>query len=68
MLAEMVDRGTNSGLIKLLGEDSEILRDLLDDFVRVATEAHMRLFCFFEMHESDLTKLVHKKIPMKHKV
>ncbi|KAI9783726.1 MAG: hypothetical protein M1816_001207 [Peltula sp. TS41687] len=65
-LAEKVGHGTSSGLIKLLSEDSEDLRNLLDSFVGLAKEASMRLFCFFEMHESNLVKLVHKKIPIKH--
>ena len=67
-MAETVGLGMNSGLVKLLKEGSEALRDLLDDFVTVAKEANMRLFCFFEQHESDMMKLVSKSSPIKHKV
>ena len=44
----------NSSLLKALKEDSEELRDLLHRFSLLATEAKMRLFCFFEQHESEL--------------
>lgn len=67
-MAQTVGLGTNSGLVKLLEEDSETLKDLLDDFVALAKEASMRLFCFFEQHESDMMKLVSKNVPIKHKV
>lgn len=71
LLAEMAQSlglGVNSGLVRLLEEGSEVLSDLLDDFVTVAKEANMRLFCFFEQHESDLIKLLSKSSPIKHKV
>lgn len=67
-MAQTVGLGVNSGLVKLLKEGSEALGDLLDDFVTVAKEANMRLFCFFEQHESDMLKLLTKSSPIKHKV
>ncbi|MCJ1264014.1 hypothetical protein MMC22_003885 [Lobaria immixta] len=66
-MAQTVGLGTNSGLVKLLEEDSETLKDLLDDFVALAKEASMRLFCFFEQHESDMMKLLSKNVPIKRK-
>ncbi|MCJ1464534.1 hypothetical protein MMC07_003147 [Pseudocyphellaria aurata] len=66
-MAQMVGFGMNSGLVKLLEEDSETLKDLLDDFVALAKEASMRLFCFFEQHESDMMRLISKNVPIKHK-
>lgn len=67
-MAQTVGLGTNSGLVKLLEEGSEVLRDLLDDFVALAKEANMRLFCFFEQHESDMIRLISKSSLIKHKV
>lgn len=66
--AQTVGLGVNSGLVKLLKEGSEALSDLLDDFVTIAKEANMRLFCFFEQHESDMMNLVSRSSPIKHKV
>lgn len=59
-LAKLFGLGENSNLLRLLKEDSETLRDLLHDFSLLATEAKMRMFCFFEQHESDLVKLAPK--------
>lgn len=67
-MAQTVGLGVNSGLVKLLKEGSEVLSDLLDDFVTIAKEANMRLFCFFEQHESDMMSLLSKSSPLKHKV
>lgn len=67
-MAQTVGLGVNSGLVKLLEEDSETLKDLLDDFVALAKEASMRLFCFFEQHESDMMRLLSKNVPIKRKV
>ena len=59
-LAQTVGLGANSGLLRLLEEGSETLRDLLADFSSLAREANMQLFCFFEQHESDIAKLLFK--------
>ena len=67
-MAQTVGLGVNSGLVKLLKEGSEALSDLLDDFVTIAKEANMRLFCFFEQHESDMMSLLSKSSPLKHRV
>ena len=67
-MAQTVGLGMNSGLVKLLEEGSEVLRDLLDDFVALAMHHHLRLFCFFEQHESDMIRLISKSSLIKHKV
>lgn len=55
--AKLFGLGENSSLLKMLKEDSEPLRDLLHNFSILATEAKMRIFCFFEQHESEILKL-----------
>lgn len=59
-VAKKLGLGVPSDLIKLLDEDSEILEDLLSKFSTLARESHMRIFCFFEQHPSDLTDLIYK--------
>ena len=66
-MAQAVGLGTNSGLVKLLEEGSETLKELLHDFSMLAGEARMRLFCFFEQHESDVAKMLSKKAPVTHR-
>ena len=63
LLAEMagtVGLGVNSGLVRVLEEGSETLKDLLSDFSALARESNMHLFCFFEQHASDLINLIFK--------
>lgn len=62
-MAETIGLGVPSSLLKLLEKDSEVLLRMLDDFVRLATDAHIRLFCFFESEKSDLAGLF--KLPFK---
>lgn len=59
-MASTIGLGVNSGLLKLLEDGSETLRDLLADFSGLARETNMQLFCFFEQHASDIAKLVFK--------
>ena len=67
-MAQSIGLGMNSGLVRILEEGSETLKDLLYEFVGIAKEANMRLFCFFEQHESDMMRLLSKTSPIKHKV
>ena len=67
-MAESVGLGSNSGLLKLLEQGSETLKDLLSDFSALAREVNMQLFCFFEQHESNITNLAIKSAHLKHKV
>ncbi|KAL8792427.1 MAG: hypothetical protein Q9195_004960 [Heterodermia aff. obscurata] len=66
-MAQSVGLGVNSGLLTLLEKDSEVLMDLLSEFSALARESNIQLVCFFEQHESDLTRLVYKGAPFKHK-
>lgn len=59
-MASTIGLGVNSGLLKLLEDGSEMLRDLLADFSGLARETNMQLFCFFEQHASDIAKLLFK--------
>ena len=59
-MAETVGLGVNSGLLRILEEESDILKDLLSDFSTLARESNMQLFCFFEQHASDLINLIFK--------
>ncbi|KAF2823158.1 hypothetical protein CC86DRAFT_243682, partial [Ophiobolus disseminans] len=52
-LAESIGMGAPSDFLKFLEKDSEMLRSLLEDFTRLARDAQLRLYCFFEQHESD---------------
>ncbi|PVH96489.1 ankyrin [Periconia macrospinosa] len=53
-MAEMVGLGVASSLLKVLEEDSELLMDMLDDFVRLTKEAQIRVFCFYEAQKSNI--------------
>ncbi|KAL6722060.1 hypothetical protein ACLMJK_001165 [Lecanora helva] len=66
-MAKSVGLGVNSGLLRLLEEGSETLKDLLSDFSSLAREVNMQLFCFFEQHESDIANLAIKSPHLKHK-
>ncbi|ORY18174.1 hypothetical protein BCR34DRAFT_554346 [Clohesyomyces aquaticus] len=52
--AETINLGASSSLLKLLEKDSDTLRRLRNDFVKLSAEAHIRLFCFFESQKSNL--------------
>ena len=67
-MAQSVGLGVNSGLLKLLEEGSETLKDLLADFSSLAREVNMQMFCFFEQHESDVMNMAFKSSHLKHKV
>ena len=61
-MAQVFGVAENSDLLKSLKEDSETLRDLLYEFSSLATELKLRMFCFFEQHESELSKFAFKVI------
>ena len=67
-MAQSVGLGFNSGLLKLLEEGSEMLKDLLSDFSSLARDVNMQIFCFFEQHESDVMNLAIRTSHLKHKV
>ena len=66
-MAETVGLGVDSGLVRVLEEKSETLKDLLSDFSASAKESNMHIFCFFEQHASDMINLIFKGSPFKHK-
>ena len=66
-MAESVGLGVNSGLLRLLEEGSETLKDLLSDFSALARETNIQIFCFFEQHASDMVNLIFKGSHPKHK-
>lgn len=66
-MAQTVGLGVNSGLLTLLEDGSEMLKDLLSDFSALAREINIQLICFFEQHESDLIRLVIKGAHPKYK-
>jgi hypothetical protein len=57
-IASAVSLGEHSSLLKVVDKDSEILADLLHDFTRTANTLSIPLFCFFEQHKSDVTKVL----------
>ena len=65
-MAQTVGLGKESGLVKLLEQGSEALKDYLEQFAHLAKESNMRVFCFFEQHKTDLTRLLSKSFPIKH--
>ena len=66
-MAETVGLGADSGLVRVLEETSETLKDLLSEFSAIAKESNMHIFCFFEQHASDLINLIFKGSYLKHK-
>lgn len=54
-MAETVGLGNKSDLILILKEDSALLKDMLDEFVRLTQEAFIRVFCFYEAEKSNVT-------------
>ncbi|KAF2492921.1 hypothetical protein BU16DRAFT_93807 [Lophium mytilinum] len=59
-IASVWGGAVQSSLLKLLEKDSETLKRTLHDFVRLSTEAQIRVFCFFEGEKSDVVGLVVK--------
>ncbi|KAL8833814.1 MAG: hypothetical protein Q9170_004074 [Blastenia crenularia] len=60
-IASAVSLGEHSSLLKVVDKDSEMMADLLHDFTRTVTTISIPLFCFFEQHKSDITKVVRFK-------
>lgn len=61
-VASAVSLGEHSSLLKAVEKDSEMLADLLHDFTRTVNTMSIPLFCFFEQHKSDVTKVLKSKI------
>lgn len=47
-MAETVGMGVTSSLLKLLEDGSDVLKSMLDEFVRLVNDAQIRVVCFFE--------------------
>ena len=62
-IASAVSFGEHSSLLKVLEKDSEMLADLLHDFTRTVNTISIPLFCFFEQHKSDVSKVLKFKGP-----
>ena len=60
-IASAVSLGEQSSLLKAVEKDSEMLGDLLHDFTRTVNTISIPLFCFFEQHKSDVTKVIRFK-------
>jgi hypothetical protein len=67
-MAQTVGMGVPSTLLKLLEKDSETLLGMLNDFVKLANDAKIRIFCFYESDKSDIAKLLLKGLPFKSEV
>ncbi|KAG8531939.1 uncharacterized protein KY384_003575 [Bacidia gigantensis] len=57
-IASAMGCGEDTSLLKAVEKDSEMLHDLLYDFTRTVNTASIPLFCFFEQHKSDISKIV----------
>jgi hypothetical protein len=57
-IAAMTGFGERSSLLSMLERDSEPLRDLFSDFVRLAVNDAISLTCFFELHKSRVADIV----------
>jgi hypothetical protein len=53
-----VGLGTKSQVLRVVEKDSEFLSDLVHDFTRAAVASNIHIFCFFEQHASDTTKIL----------
>jgi ankyrin repeat protein len=65
VLAEMAQNsgvGTSSEVVEYLAKDIAVLRALLDEFALLARNAQMRLYCFFEQHESERLRYAAKSV------
>lgn len=60
-IASSVALGEHSSLLKVLDKDSEVLADLLHDFTRTVATIGIALFCFFEQHKSNVSKVIRFK-------
>lgn len=57
-MAAAAGLGEHSRLLRMLEPESEALRDLLNDFMRLVIADSIPLTCFFELHKSNIAKLV----------
>jgi hypothetical protein len=60
-IASTLGFGEESLLLKVVQQDSEMLRDLIQDFTRTINRSSVPLFCFFEQQKSDITRLIKSK-------
>lgn len=57
-IAAAVSLGEHSSLLKAVDKDSEMLADLLHDFTRTVNTISIPIFCFFEQHKSEVSKVL----------
>ena len=56
----------NSKIYEVISLQSQALKDQLNDFVRIVNRQAIPIFCFFEQHKANLSRIL--KSPMKHNV
>lgn len=56
----------NSKIYDVIAPHSQVLKDQLNDFVRIVNRQAIPTFCFFELHKSNLSKII--KVPIEHHV
>ena len=57
-VASAFNFGEQRSLLKAVEKDSDMLADLLHDFVRTANTISIPLFCFFEQYKTDITRVL----------
>ncbi len=57
-IASAKSLGEHCSLLKVVEKDSEMLVDLLYDFIRTVNTILIPLSCFFEQHKSDIAKVL----------
>jgi hypothetical protein len=61
-IAYHFDVAENSPLLQSLKPESEAMNDAVDDFVSLANQNGIPLFCFFESKKSDIAKVASKAL------
>ena len=56
----------NSKIYEVIAPQFQTLKDQLNDFVRIVNRQAIPIFCFFEQHKSNLSKIL--KNPIRHYV
>ncbi|KAF1948344.1 ankyrin [Byssothecium circinans] len=56
-MAELAGMGLQSSLLKILERESPTLLELCDKFIALADDAKIRLFCFWELRQSDVASI-----------
>jgi hypothetical protein len=57
-IATAVGFGKKSQILNVVDKDSESLSDLVHDFTRAVITRNIDIFCFFEQHASDISKVL----------